>query len=106
MLAGLRLDGFVGGDDHQHQVDAANAGQHVADKALVTWDVYETKTNFFSAGSGELQVGKAEIDGDAPPLLFFQTVGIDAGEGFDQRRLAMVNVSGGAENDGFHPRLV
>ena len=47
-------------------------------------------------------MGEAEIDGDTAALLFFQTVGVDTGEGFDQRGLAMVNVSGGADDDGFH----
>ena len=43
MLARLRLDGFVGGDHHQHQVDAAHAGQHVAHKALMAGNVDETE---------------------------------------------------------------
>ena len=105
MLAGLRLDGFVGGDDHQHQVHAAHAGQHVADKALVARHVDEAQPDFFSAGRRQFKVGEAEIDGDAAALLFFQTVGINAGQGFDQRGLAVVDVSGGADDDRFHVSL-
>ena len=43
VLAGLRLDGFVGGDDEEHQVDAADAGEHVLDEALVAGDVDEAE---------------------------------------------------------------
>ncbi len=41
VLASLRLDGFVGGNHQQHQVDAADAGQHVADEALVAGHIDE-----------------------------------------------------------------
>src|SRR5262249_33821347 len=43
VLAGLRLDGFVGSDNQEHQVHAADAGQHVADKTFMARYVYETK---------------------------------------------------------------
>src|SRR5580765_8125788 len=55
-----------------------------------------------TASEVKFQVGKAKIDSDATPLLFFQTVSINAGQGFDQRGLAVVNVSGGADDDRFH----
>src|SRR5262249_27074708 len=94
MLARLRLDGFVGGDHQQHHVDAAHAGQHVADKTLMAGDVDETQTDFFTAGSCELKMGEAEVDGDTAAFFLFQAVGIDAGESLDQGSLAMVDVSG------------
>ena len=43
MLAGLGLDAFVGGDDQQHKVDTPNAGQHVADEALMARDIHESQ---------------------------------------------------------------
>jgi hypothetical protein len=65
-------------------------------------NVYESKTQLFSAGSSQLKMGKAEINGDAAALFFFQAIGVNARERFDQRGLAMVDVSGGAEDDGFN----
>ena len=53
-------------------------------------------------GAGRFEVGKADVDGDAAPLLFFEAIGIDAGERFDQRGLAVVDVPGGADDDGLH----
>ena len=54
------------------------------------------------SGAGKVQVGEAEVDGDAAALLFLEAVGVDAGEGLDQRGLAVVDVAGGADDDGFH----
>ena len=46
----------------------------------------------------EVEVGEADVDGDAAGLLFGQAVAVDAGEGLDERRLAVVDVAGGAED--------
>jgi hypothetical protein len=45
------------------------------------------------------QVRKAEVDGNAAALFFFQTIRVDTSEGADQRRLAVVDVSGGAYDE-------
>ena len=99
MLAGLRLDGFVGRDHQQHQINAANSGQHVADKTLVAGNVDKSKPDQFARGAGEFEMGETNVDGDAAALLFFQAVGVDAGQSLDQRGLAMVDVAGGAYDD-------
>jgi hypothetical protein len=49
-----------------------------------------------------LQVGEAKIDRDAPALLFRKTVAVDSSEGFDQRRFAVVYVTGGAYDNVSH----
>ncbi len=98
VLAGLRLDGFVGRDDEQHQVDAAHAGQHVLDEALVAGHVHEAQPQV----GRQLQVGEAQVDGDAAALLFLQAVGVDAGQRLDQRGLAVIDVAGGADDDVLH----
>ena len=41
---------------------------------------------------------ETDIDGDAAALLFFQAVGVNAGQRLDQRGLAMVDVPGGAND--------
>ena len=43
VLASLRLDGFIGGNHQQDQVNSAHAGQHVAHEALVAGNVHETQ---------------------------------------------------------------
>ena len=47
-------------------------------------------------------MGEAEVDGDAAALLLFEAVGVDAGEGLDQRGLAVIDVAGGADDDVLH----
>ena len=47
-------------------------------------------------------MGKAHVNGDAAPLLFRQAIGVDAGKGLYQRGLAVVDVPGGADDDGLH----
>src|SRR4029077_16555429 len=84
VFASLRLDPFIGGDYQQNQVDAADAGKHVAHKALVAGDVDETEANFAAIGRGKFEVRKSNVDGDAASFFFFQAVGINAGQGFHQ----------------------
>jgi hypothetical protein len=44
-------------------------------------------------------VGKSDIDGDSASLLFIQAIGVNAGQRFYQRGLAMIDVPGGANDD-------
>ena len=102
MLARLRFYAFIGRDHQQDDVDAANAGQHVAHKALVPGHIDESQPQLLAGLGCQFQVGKTEIDGNAPPLLFFQPVGIDAGKRLHQRGLAMIDMTGRANDYGFH----
>ena len=51
-------------------------------------------------------MGKSDVNRDAAPLFFFEAVGIDAGQGFHQRRFSVINMSGCADDDGLHLRPV
>ena len=102
VLASLGLDRFVGRDDQQHQVDASHSGQHVADEALVAGDVHKTEMQPLAVLARQIHVGEAQVDGDAAALLFFEPVGIDAGQCLYQRRFPVVDVPGGAYDDRFH----
>ena len=106
MFASLRLDAFIGGYDQQHQVDAAHARQHVAHEALVAGDVDEAYANAAAVGGGEFEVSETDIDRNAAPLFFFQAVGINAGQRFDERGFSVIDMPGGADDDGFHSATV
>ena len=97
MLARLRLDGFIRRDHEQNQVDAADSRQHVSHKALVAGDVDKAHTHAI-----KLQESKAEINGDAAALFFFETVWIGSREGLDERGFAVVDVAGRADDDVLH----
>jgi hypothetical protein len=53
----------------------------------------------------QAQIGKADVDGDAAFLFLLQPVGVDAGQGLDQRRLAVIDVPGGPDDDVRHRPL-
>src|ERR1700674_1514819 len=94
MLLGLRHHAVVGGDGEEYEVDAVRAGEHVADEALVPGDVDDAGAGI--VGKGE--VGEAEIDRNAALLFFFEAVGVLAGERFDERGLAVIDMTGGADD--------
>ena len=80
MLPGLGHDAFVGGHDKQGKVDTTDARQHVLDEALMAGHVNDTHLT----SRGKLEPGKTELDGHAPLFLLAETVGVNAGKGFNQ----------------------
>ena len=76
-------------------VDAAGAGEHVLDEALVARDVDDAD---FTARR-QRQPGEAEVDSEAALLLLTKAIGVDAGERADERALAVVDVAGGADDE-------
>ena len=98
MFVSLRLDRFICRHHEQHAVDAADAGQHVLDEALVAGNVDKPDLIVVREPARE-----SEVDGDTAALLFRQTIGVHAGERANQSGFPMINVAGGAEN-AFLPR--
>ena len=93
VLARLRHHRLVRGHHEQHGVDAVRARQHVADEPLVPGHVHDAE-----AVIAQVEGREADVDGDSAGFLFRQPVGVDAGERLDERRLAVVDVAGGAED--------
>ena len=94
VLAGLGHDRIVGRDDEQREVDAGGPGEHVLDEPLVAGHVHDAQSDV-----AEVEVGEPDVDGDAAGLLLREPVAVGAGERLDQRRLAVVDVPGGAEDE-------
>ena len=99
VLPCLRHDRFVGGDDEQRQVDAADAGQHVLDQPFVPRDIDEP-----NAAGTQGHVGKADVDGDPAALFLLQAIGVDPRQGFQEGGLAVIDVTGGSDQKVSHPR--
>ena len=97
MLPGLRHDRLVGCDDEEHRIDPSGAGEHVPDEALVTGHVHEGDADALPLGMGE-----PEVDRDAPALLLRQAVRVDAGQGANESGLAVVDVTGGSDEEAIH----
>ena len=97
MLARLRHHRFVRCHYEQNEIDAANAGQHVFHEPLVPGNIDEREVDVL-----ELSVRKAKVDGDAARLLFFQAIGIGAGQRLHQRALAVIDMASGPDDDRLH----
>ena len=50
----------------------------------------------------QLQVGKTKLDSDSVCLFLLEAISVNAGQRLDQRGLAMVDMSGRAEDEVFH----
>ena len=90
MLVGLRHPALGGGDDEHHRGHRADPGEHVRDEPLVARHVDERELSPVDLGPRE-----AEVDGQAAALLLGEPVGPHAGKPVHERRLAVIDVTGG-----------
>jgi hypothetical protein len=68
-------------------------------------NINEPKSHDLSAWTLQFEVRESKIDGNSAPLFFLQSVGIDACKRFHERGFTVVDVSGSADDDGFHSDL-
>jgi hypothetical protein len=106
MLIGLLFDRIVGGYDQHDQIHASRTGQHLANKFLMPWYVDDSQTK-----GRKIEVSIAQLDRNSPFSFFWETVGIHAGQGLDQRSLAVVDMAGSSQDKiatqiGFHSDIV
>jgi hypothetical protein len=98
VLASLGHDPFVGGDHQDHHVHPRGPREHVPDEALVPRHVHDPEAQFLV-----VELGEPQVDRDPPLLLLGEAIGVDAGERPDQRRLPMVDVTCGPQDEATHP---
>ena len=94
MLEGLRHGTVIGSNDEQHEIDAGDAAQHVADEFLVA---RRDKADGF--GVVQRKVREAQIDGQVTLFFFRQAVGRRRSALY-QKGLAVIDMAGGCNN---HP---
>ena len=85
---------FGGRDDEHAGGDPADAGEHVAQELHVAGNIDEA--DLLAGGQG--RVGEPEVDREPSALLLLEPVGVGAGEGEHERRLAVVDVAGGGDD--------
>ena len=96
----LGPDPVVGRDDEECGIDLAGPDEHVADERVMSRHVDEVDRGPVL----EVEVGIADVDRHPPPPLLGQAIGIDPGQRSEQRRLAVIDMPGRADDDG-HARL-
>jgi len=98
VLARLRLDGFIGRDHEENQINPADAGEHVFHKPLVAWYVNEADKQAVT----KIEVSESQVDGDSAPLFLFQTIGIGPGQRPNQRRFAVIDMARRSDDNVLH----
>ncbi len=98
VLERLRPRPVVGCHDEERGVDLAGPDEHVADQPVVSRDVDEVDL----APVRQPQMGIPDVDRHPPPSFLGQPIGVDPGQGAEERRLAVVDVAGRPDDDG-HP---
>jgi hypothetical protein len=93
----LRHYTFVCRNHEGNDIDTVRSGQHVLYESFVTGNINET-----DAHVSQIEVRKAKIDRDAALLFFREPVRITSGKRAHQRALAMIDVTGSADDNGFH----
>ena len=93
VLVRLRPRALAGVDHEEEEVDAARTRDHRADEALVPGDVDDREARAVR----QLERRVAEVDRDPALVLLGQPVGVLAGQRLDERRLAVVDVTRGAD---------
>ncbi len=96
VLERLRPRSVVGRDDEECGVDLARPDEHVSNELVVPRDVDEVELRAVR----QIEVGVADVDRHPPPPLLGQTIGIDPRQRAEQRRLAVVDVARGPDDDG------
>src|SRR3989338_8813084 len=94
VLFGLGHHAVVGRYCEEDEIDAVSAGEHVADKSLMSRDIDDACL----APVWKVKVGKAQVDGDPALFFFLQSVGILYGQSFDEARFAVVDMSRSADD--------
>jgi hypothetical protein len=89
VFGGLRHDTFVRCDDEQYGVYSCHACQHVLDKIAVTWDI----DNPDFPAIRQRHPPETQVDGHLARLFFLKAVWMRASQGFNQRRLAVVDMT-------------
>ena len=96
MLVGLGAEAVIGGHHEQRCIDLAGTHQHVADEPVVAGDIHEVQLGPVR----QREVRIPDVDRHPPAALLGQSVGVDACKGAEERRLAVVDVAGRADDHG------
>ena len=102
VLPGLGHDRFVCGNHEEHHVDAPGPCHHMFHEPLMAGHVDDADEQIIA----EAVVGEAELDRDAPLLLFFEPVAVDSGEGLDEGGFSVIDVARRPDYYLFHGQMI
>ena len=94
MLARLRHHRIVGGDHQQRGIDARCAGHHGVNESFMPGNIDECE-----ARAVVVEMRESQLDRDAAAFFLGQPIHRAAGQRMDQRRLAVIDMSGQANHE-------
>jgi hypothetical protein len=90
VLDGLWHDAIIGRDHEQHEIYARGTGQHVVEEAFVAGNIHDADAATVRQG----ERSKPQVDGHTARPFLRQGIWVMPGQELDERRLAMVNMTG------------
>ena len=99
MLFALRHPTIVSGNNKKCEIDRADARDHVPNETFVTGNIDNPSVNVVAVRPGKIQSSEPEINRDPARFFFRQPIGIGPSERFDQCTLAMIDVTGGPDDE-------
>ena len=94
MFARLRHHRIIGGDHEQRGIDARRPGNHRVNEPLMPGHVDQCKP-----AAVVVEMREAQLDRDAAAFLLGQSINRAAGQRMHERRLAVIDVPGQANDD-------
>src|SRR5437867_13235297 len=101
MLYGLRHPAVARGDNKERKIYRPHTSDHVPDEIFVAGHIDDADVEPLLVSALQNQLCEAELDGDLSRFFLGQAIGISSGERFDQRALAVIDVTGSRENEMF-----
>ena len=98
VLHRLRHEALVRRHDKDRKIDAARAGEHILDEFFMSRHIDDARLRAVV----KVEVGKAQLDRNAALLFLDQPVGVNARERLDKKRLSVVYMARGADDNVFH----
>ena len=93
VLTCLLFYGIIGSHNQKCEIDAGGPRQHLPHKSFVARNIDNAEPEFV-----KIELSESQLDRDSTLLLFRQPVGIGACQRFDERGLAVVDVTRGSQN--------
>ena len=94
MLARLRHHGIVGRNDEQRGIDSRCAGHHGVNESFMARNIDQRE-----ARAVVVEMRESQLDRDAAAFLLGQSIDGAAGQRVDERRFAVVDMSGQANDE-------
>ena len=99
MLFGLGHPAVVRCNNEEREIYRPHTSDHVPDEIFVAGHIDDADMELLLVGSLQNQLCEAELDGDLSRFFFGQAIGINSGERFDQRALAVIDVTGRRDDE-------